>query len=133
MTLVGWKLFKDDRRVHFGFVLLRLRKDFHFTDYEISNITGIPMDYLNNFIRVVFPIVDSYILKNLSKLNEEEMLKEWDELPNGHGGRQGFYVVKEKKEWYDIKNEEKGKWKEPFFKLGGESEKEYEDKISRKA
>ena len=40
------------------------------------------------------------------------MLKEWDELPNGHGGRQGFYVVKEKKEWYDIKNEEKGK--EPF-------------------
>jgi hypothetical protein len=127
MSVVAHKLFKSDKVLHLAFITYRLRRDFGFTDVEVANLTGIPMNTIEKMRTVLKPILESKVLDVLAKMDYQEELLKWDMLGDGHGNKQGYYVIKDHKPWYDDKRYSE-KYKEPLIKLGMESEKEYEKK-----
>ena len=124
MTIVAWELYKTDRRLHLAFIIHRLRFDFGFNQFEIANFTGMPIQDINELERRTKKILDSEVLKILANLKEDDKLKSWYELPDGHGKIQGYRPIIDYPAWYLEKQEKK--YKEPFFKLGSETEKDYE-------
>lgn len=131
MSIVAHKLFKSDRTLHLAFITYRLRRDFGFTDLEVANLTGIPMNIIEKMRVKLKPILESKVLDILAKMDYEEELHEWNMLGDGHGGKQGYYVIKDYPAWYDDKRYNE-KYKEKLIKLGTESEKEYEEKRTEK-
>lgn len=127
MSIVAHRLFKEDRTLHLAFIVYRLRRDFGFTDFEVANLTGIPMGILNKMRQKLRPILQTKVLDVLAKMDYNEELNEWNNKNDGHGCPQGYYTVKTHKAWYDDKRFNE-KYKEPLIKLGTESEKEYEEK-----
>ena len=124
-TILAWRLFKSDRRLHLGFVVYRFKKDFGFTDLEIANFTGIPVAEVNAMLNKAMPIIKSGILRQMVKFdyNYDEELHVWRSL-RAHGRPQGYYIIKDYPAWYEESTFHK-KWeKKPDFQFGSESEKE---------
>lgn len=128
MTIVAWKLFKKDRKLHYAFLLYRLKRDFGFTNWELANFTGMPMDHVNNHLRVIKPIIKSGILKILAKMDDENELREWKEVKH-NGKEQGYYIVKEYPAWYE---KPKRITEKPYFQLGSETEKELDELLQNR-
>jgi len=124
MTIVAWRLWKQDHKVHLGFLCYRLRRDFGFTWWEVANFTGIPVAELKQMYHKIKPLLDSSVLKILAEMDEEGALKEWRELSMGDR-QQGLYVIHDYPAWYLRTKRAKRYSTEPEIKLGTESEKDY--------
>ena len=74
MTIVAWKLFKSDRRMHFAMILYRFKRDFGFTELEIANFTGMPVKEVNSLLQIALKFMRSDVLKIIAKTDFE-----WDE------------------------------------------------------
>lgn len=85
MTIAGWKLFGSDYRLHFGFILWRLRTDFGMSYWELANFTGIPMKPLKKFFETVKPIIQSDVLQIIAKENQDTEIDEWNLIPDTGG------------------------------------------------
>lgn len=125
MTIVGYRLFKHSHKIHLAFIVYRLKRDFGFTWWEVANFTGIPEKKLIEFYLEIKPLLDTEILKYLANLDEEGALEEWRNIPDTRNGKQGKYIVRETKAWFDDMPRTKSRQKEPEFRFGGESEKDY--------
>ena len=128
MTIVAWKLWKQDRKVHLGFICYRLRRDFGFTWWEIANFTGIPVYELKVMYEKIKPLLDSNVLRILAELDEEGALKEWREVSMG-SREQGLFVVHDYPAWYSRTDRAKRFSTKPDIQLGTESEKDYDKKM----
>lgn len=113
--------------MHLAIICYRLKRDFGFTDYEIANFTGIPTKNFVHWWERVKKLINSKILQTLWHMDFNEELHAWEEIPSGHGGGQGFYVMKDIPEWYLDKN--KKKYGEAVVQLGQDSENEYLKKL----
>ena len=132
MTIVAWKLFKGDRRMHFALILYRFKRDFGFTELEIANFTGMPVEDVHSLLKIALKFMKSDILKIIANTDFEwdEELHAWRSL-KAHGKRQGYYEIKDRPSWYT--ESRKGKrWRtKPDFQFGGETEKELNGQIDR--
>ena len=127
MTIIGWRLYGKDRALHFAFVLYRLKKDLGFTEFELANFTGMPVDHVNKFMKRMRPILESNILNEMAKVQWEEDEHAWRSIP-AFGLPQGYYIVKDQS-WYDRGLKPMKVKGEPAIRLGRESEKEWEQKL----
>lgn len=122
MTIAGHKLFKANRTIHYAFILYRLKRDFGFTKLEIANFTGVTPRNIEMFFTALNPIMESELLKSLVRMNYDKEREEWLEQPRGKAGDKrpmGYWYMEEGKKIRE-------KWaREPYFKLGLESETEY--------
>lgn len=122
MTITAWRLFKHDHKLHLGFIVYRLKRDFGFTEYEVANFTGIPVSDIHNLLKTVRKLINTGIIKIISEsdYNYDERLHAWRSLPRGHDSRpQGYYTIKNKIPWYQETERYKKEWtKEPDFQLG---------------
>lgn len=121
MTIVAWKLFNHNRRLHFAFIVYRLRRDFGFTYWEIANFTGLPTATLRQWVHRMMPLLKSQIIQTLVSMDYDEEEDNWE---HANAEKDKKYPA-----WYDV-DKYKEKYKEPDFKLGGESEKEWLRKMS---
>ena len=77
MTIVGYRLFKHSHTLHLGFIIMRLRKDFGFTLYEVANFTGIPYKTLENYSGRIRKLLESEALKILARMDYNEEKEIW--------------------------------------------------------
>lgn len=132
MTIVAWKLFQHDRNLHYGFILYRLRRDFGFKDWEISNLTGIPVTQIRHYITRMKPILDSEVLKFMQRLDFETEEEAFREIHANNGLPQGYYLKESNPFWAKKGYFRRGfTYAPPFFQLGGETEKEYEELLKK--
>ena len=132
MTIVAWKFFKGDRRMHFAIILYRFKKDFGFTELEIANFTGMPLKEVNTLLQIAIKFMRSDVLKIIAKSDFEwdEELHAWRSL-KAFGKRQGYYEVKDRPAWYTESRKGKRWSTKPDFQFGGETEKELDEQINR--
>jgi len=134
MTIVAYKLFCDNPKMHIAFILYRLEKDFGFTQWEVANFTGIPMRYIARWVRNVKRVLDLEVLKVLSRMDFEKEMAAWDNIKDEkEHGPQGYqrdkspwFLSRKKLSYFDIN-------RTPYFAIGGNAEKYYEEKIARKS
>lgn len=133
MTIVAYKLFKQDRQMHLGFILYRLRKDFGFTMWEVANLTGVPVRTIKYFMDLIDPTLESGVLKELKKMDYDKEEEDWLQVTNMNGqGGQGYVFNPKEIPWFVQKKRDE-KWGiAPEIQLGGESEKEYDKKVNEK-
>ena len=125
MTIVAWKLFRTSKMKHLGFILYRLRRDFGFTDWEIANLTGIPMTNVSNYLASIKPVLDLEVLDILARMDEKGEIEAWKNIPDNSNFPQGYVMGKEQPAWYEEDKASYGRkrlHKEPYFKLGSETE-----------
>ncbi len=132
MTLIAWQLYKTNARLHFAFFLYRLRKDFGFTEWEIANLTGVPVLHQNVLFSKVKKILDGEILKTLANNKVEEELEKFRMLGEKGGLPQGYMPVRDDDNAWYLEETRKRYGSEKYFKLGMESQKEFEEKLEQR-
>jgi hypothetical protein len=115
-------------------MLYRMRAEFGFSDYEIANFTGIPTKTINKMMAQTRAILDSDILKILRGIDSRQELHEWRELPDGHGEKQGYYIVKDYPAWYQEALEDRriplNDYRDkPDITIGDKLEAEWDEKL----
>jgi hypothetical protein len=88
-----------------------------------------PVKDVNNFMSRMRPILESNILNEMVKVDWEGDEHAWRSIP-AFGIPQGYYIIKDQA-WYDKGLKPKKVKGEPPFRLGVESEQEYERKAEK--
>ena len=125
MTIVAYRLFKNNPDLHLALMCYRLKIDFGFTFAEICNFTGIPPDDLKSFIHTVAALLDSEVLKILSEENMESAIEEYERMKVDQDSTIAYYKTKlngADDTWFSRRVADRElKWKDLEY-LGTESE-----------
>lgn len=134
MTVVGYKLFKYDRSIHYGFLLYRLVVDFGFTLSEVANFTGIPPTTVRRYIGTIKKLLLSEVLKILTTSDMEKEIEQFDmfklgQLPHGYMDVKKWEEFQEEvpdekdRSWfsYHLVHKRKLKWSKRQYVFGNDS------------
>jgi len=110
-----------------AFIIVRLKKEFGFTDWEIANFTGIPMRTIRAYRNLVKNVLESEILKILVQMNFDKEESDWRNIGNGAtGGMAAGFLSIQKNNKYRERIDKR--YADPIVTTGDKLEKEYERK-----